>query len=390
MPQTQEYSLVPSIRGKIKLIVMVFDQSETSYIAILKELDKKLPAGAMILLLTKNELQRQTLIKETWSTRINLETKPNSGLSRWVRDPFIVFYEQDSGLLLNEFFKPRQNIANHIIIEQNEGSVLVEKADWFDAAGGNILTDQNNIFIGWNHFRMTMNRLYDKNNGRHIDDYFDYTKSEILNYINRGHSTYDKVIIIGEPAPEMKIVERSLSEKKKPTLFDVSLWKTSVQNMDDTTSDELTVHIDAFMSLTGQNSNGKPVIFVAFAVPGKPELAEKANKINKELNYVVEHLEEQFCVMRNPVPVVENHEYYTCFYNNCLVEVTESTKKVWIPSFAAGKEKWKRALAPFDKANQNLWKSLGFNAMLIYADFHNLCEQGNGALHCITNELIRN
>lgn len=386
---SKPYSLVTSIRGKIKLIVMVFDQSEKSYLSILKELDKKLPAGAMILLLTKNELHRQALITQRkWSTRINFDTPSSSGLSRWVRDPFLTFYAQDSQLLLNDFFKPGQNLANHIISNKAELG-LFERSDWFDAAGGNILTDQNYVFIGWNHFQKTMIQLREKKLCQHDDDCYRCAKIEILKYINRGYSTFDKVIIIGEPATGINFGERSMAKVKKPTLFDFSLWKTSVQPMEKA-SDELTVHIDAFISLTGQTYNEKPIVFVALAVPVKAELAEKANNINKELDNVVEQLRGQFCVIRNPVPVVENHEYYTCFYNNCLVEVTETTKKVWIPSFATGKEKWKKALMSYDKVNQNLWKSLGFNAMLIYADFHNLCEQGNGALHCITNELIRN
>ncbi|MFM9947822.1 MAG: hypothetical protein ACKV1O_07795 [Saprospiraceae bacterium] len=149
------------------------------------------------------------------------------------------------------------------------------------------------------------------------------------------------------------------------------------------------VHIDLFISLTGQIFKQKPIIFVAFVIPTMPELASRSDKLNEELERVVVQLKEHFCIMRNPVPLVKNNIEYPCFYNNCLVEVTETIKNVWIPSFATGKEGWKKKLMPYDKANQRLWEKIGFKAILIKSDFHNLCEYGKGALHCITNELIR-
>jgi len=370
---------------------MVFDQSEPSYISILKELDKKLSAGTIILVLSKNDTHLEALKKGNWSKRIKVVEKTNSGLSKWVRDPFLVFNKKENQIFVNEFFKDRKkpnlNLASHL----NEVDQLIdfEYVKWFDAAGGNVLTDNKYVFIGWNHFSKTMNKLHGED-CEDLDDCYRHTQEQILKLLNRENSTFKELIVIGRPAVEKTTIERSITAKafKELTLFDSSLWKTSVKSMD-TNSDEFTVHIDAFISLTGQNYNQKPIIFLAFAVPTKPELAEKANNINKELDSVVEYLSDRFCIMRNPVPVVENNDHYTCFYNNCLVEVTTTTKTVWIPSFATGKEKWKKALKPYDEANQGLWKSIGFKAVLIYADFHNLCEHGNGALHCITNELIR-
>ncbi|MEM1137316.1 MAG: hypothetical protein AAGI07_15870 [Bacteroidota bacterium] len=394
--------LVPSIRGKIKTMVMGFEANEPHYIAILEQLDKKMSKHTEIVIFCRSKADLRTLQNNNnwkWTKRMKFSGNFLSNLSRWIRDPLLAINKNGQ---LSEIIElnSQAGIANYLIqglaehismqISAPEKNATILNVGWFEADGGNILVDQNFILIGWNDFQKIMIALYQKNRCINIPTCYRTTKQEILNVFNQGTSTYTEVIIIGEP-PRLPLgtsKKNYLMHKHRLKLFTTDLWRT-------TKNSELQLrelmHLDLFLSLTGQMYQNKPVVFLAYAVPVKPSLIKRAVDINNQLRRVQRQLETRFHIMRNLIPVVENsnHEEYTCFYNNCLVEVTDSSNKVWIPSFGTGIEEWKKELESFDSLNMDLWKQLGFEAYLIESDFHNLCENGRGALHCITNEMIR-
>ncbi|MFM9949607.1 MAG: hypothetical protein ACKV1O_16840 [Saprospiraceae bacterium] len=250
----QPYSLVPSIRGKIKLIVMVFDQSEPSYISILKELDKKLSAGTQVLILNIESNYRDELLKEKWSKRIIIDMNLNSNFSRWIRDPFITFVKGKETLLVTEFLhntsSHNQELAEHIdkIYDTTpvEKIVEVNQADWFDAAGGNVLADQKYIFIGWNDFYKTMNQLYLKEQCKSFEECYTSTKNKILGLLNQENSTFEEVIVIGEPLKNRKnVLMRAFTEEVPSfSLFDHHIWK-SPDKMKDLNGMDFIVHMGA-------------------------------------------------------------------------------------------------------------------------------------------------
>lgn len=382
------YVFVPSIRGKIKLLLMVFEAGEPAYVSILKQLDKKLSSETQILVLPQLDSDKAILNRAGLSPRVQIYDKSNNLLSRWVRDPFICFVDNTQRILIYQFILVRSDHNHHLAkhLEQMAIFPIATRHDgWFDVDGGNLLTDRKHIFIGWPDFQRTMAALCASDE----KDCYSKTKRRIIEELNSGkeNDTFSEVIVIGDVAD--RSLERG-TEKLFVTesrLFDPELWKTLPDA--DLVNVKFAPHIDMFLSLTGQDCDGKPIVFVAMAIATHPRLTERVNEINAELESVVAQLKNDFCVMRNPMPVVKNREVYSCQYNNCIVEVSEFEKKVWIPAFGEGKERWKKGLQSFDKANLQLWESIGFKAEMIKSDFHSFCENGLGALHCITNELIR-
>ena len=363
MSVNSKIRLIPTVRGKIKLMVMVFDPSEASYWNILRQLDRQLSKWTDIMVFTRTEEDRDILKKGKWSRRIKIKENTLTGLSPWVRDSFFSFVSDNQLAKIIEF-KRKPSEPNPELAETIAGNeVPVEEFDWFIAEGGNILIDENYVIIGWNDFQNMISYLHSKKECSALDDCFSDVRDKILSLLNHGGNQYKEVIVIGQPPLPGK-------ERTQVTFAP---------------------HIDLFISLTGQKSpEGKPIIFIPFAVPDKPKSAAKSDLINSELNGVINQLKERFCIMRNPMPITaEGGKCYPCFYNNCLVEIYENSRKVWIPSFGTGSEKWKKDLKPFDELNRKLWENIGFEVFLIESDFHNLSKNGEGSLHCITNELIR-
>ena len=99
-----------------------------------------------------------------------------------------------------------------------------------------------------------------------------------------------------------------------------------------------------------------------------------------------------FSVIRNPLPLVyvddpstKERLWYFATANNALVEITDAgDKNVWLPAYGFGN--W-TSLSETDRANVNVWESLGFKATLL-ADFHPFAEN-LGAVHCIKKYLGR-
>jgi hypothetical protein len=379
-----DYVFVPSIRGEIKLLLMVFEAGEPAYVSILAQLDNKLSPQTKILILPQSDDDQKTIKGAGLSERVQVYDKSNNKISQWVRDAFISFTGENQKILIYQFRLVKNDHNHHLVEHLAEMEIYPVEAkneDWFDVDGGNLLTDRKHIFIGWPDFQRTMAMVCNGSDA----DCIGKTKLKIIETLNSGNGTFEKVIVIGNTAGNTFKRGVIKSQATGSGLFNPELWKS----LDGIDQINFAPHIDMFISLTGQDCDGKPIVFVAIAVSTHPRLAERANEINAELETVVTELKENFCIMRNPMPVVQNRKVYCCYYNNCLVEVSEFDKKVWIPAFGEGKDRWKKQLRAFDKANQQLWESIGFKAALIKSDFHNFCENGLGALHCITNELIR-
>ena len=98
-----------------------------------------------------------------------------------------------------------------------------------------------------------------------------------------------------------------------------------------------------------------------------------------------------FEVTRTPLPRVyvdypeeRVRQWYFATSNNCLVEVADGSKRVWLPTYGHGP--W-AALRATDEANQAIWEKLGFEVVPL-GNFHYFA-QNLGALHCIKKYLAR-
>lgn len=153
-------------------------------------------------------------------------------------------------------------------------------------------------------------------------------------------------------------------------------------------------HIDMFLSLAGRNDSGRYRVLV-----GSPTEADRlldrppsGYAMHEIFDDVASRLAaDGFEVIRNPLPLTyvdfpdeQAREWYFATSNNCLVEITGDSRRVWLPTYGHGP--WEELKAT-DDANKRLWESLDFEVTQL-GDF-NIFAQNLGAVHCIKKYLLR-
>jgi hypothetical protein len=154
-------------------------------------------------------------------------------------------------------------------------------------------------------------------------------------------------------------------------------------------------HIDMFLSLAGRDpASGRYRVLVgspteAAAILGEPVPDHALPRAFDEIARRLERL--GFEVVRTPLPrtYVDYPEerlrvWYFATSNNCLVEITEGSRRVWLPTYGHGP--WAHLQAT-DEANRAVWEGLGFEVVQL-GDYHRFA-QNFGALHCIKKYLDR-
>ena len=154
-------------------------------------------------------------------------------------------------------------------------------------------------------------------------------------------------------------------------------------------------HIDMFVSLTGRNeATGKYRVLVGSPAMAAELLGDEPpdHAMAPVFDDIAANLAQQgFEVVRNPLPLTyvddtarRERFWYFATANNCLVEITEDAKTVWLPTYGHGP--W-RDLAVVDRRNKEIWEGLGFTVVEL-GDF-NPFTQGLGSVHCIKKYLAR-
>ncbi len=182
----------------------------------------------------------------------------------------------------------------------------------------------------------------------------------------------DKWVFLGKKSP---VLERLIREQFGP--------RTEFVLIEEKAPYPLLYHIDLFLTLTGLAENGQYVVLLGHCVALDAASETLAAQQNKCLNSIAARLESQYGlkVVRNPLPL--NQHLYS--YNNCLLEVTNDSKTVWLPSYAS-EHPDNAALLELEKENEAIWRALGFKPCLVVAPFGDLLGVKAG-LHCITNEV---
>lgn len=153
--------------------------------------------------------------------------------------------------------------------------------------------------------------------------------------------------------------------------------------LDEKASHKELYHLDLFMTLTGNMELGRYVIMLGSFLAMEPEFEEKAAHNNSCLDKIAMRLEKDYelKVVRTPIPVAE-HVYS---YNNCIVELTQNRKNVWLPAYSFDGAR-KEALQGYEQEIKTIWQNQGFNPCLVHATYGDLLGLKAG-LHCITNEI---
>ncbi len=149
-----------------------------------------------------------------------------------------------------------------------------------------------------------------------------------------------------------------------------------------------------FLTLAGRDEAGRYVVLV-----GDPRMA--AQVLDQPLSrhamapvfddIAADLADMGFRVVRNPLPLTYDDDergrvrkWYFATANNALVQVTKTSRDVWLPTY--GHRKWPELTAT-DAVNRDIWLSLGFVVHEL-GDFHPFAVN-QGAAHCVKKYLAR-
>lgn len=250
--------------------------------------------------------------------------------------------------------------------------------------GGNVLSGDDFILIGADYLTNTLDtwRQYDPVVGgqgplaQQVADLF-------VRSFGAGHELH--FVGLRRPIPGDLLAPRPFRQDGEDWTEDVGAGAGSLQPI---------FHIDMFLSMAGRAPDGRYRVLVgspqaAAAILGQPvpdhALAPAFDEIARRLGGL------GFDVIRTPLPRVyvdypgdRLRQWYFATSNNCLVEITDDSQRVWLPTYGHGP--WE-ALAATDRANREIWEGLGFEVVAL-GDYHPFA-QNLGALHCIKKYLAR-
>ncbi|MDP8937896.1 MAG: hypothetical protein M3O23_09260 [Actinomycetota bacterium] len=251
--------------------------------------------------------------------------------------------------------------------------------------GGNVLAGDDFILIGTDYLTRTLEIW--RQSGPVVPGDAPPSR-QVSELFVRSFGADHRLHFVGlrRPIPEELLAPRSFGQGGEEWTEDVGAGAGSLQPV---------FHIDMFLSLAGRDADsGRYRVLVgsptaAGQVLGEPvpdhALAPAFDEIAVRLGRL------GFEVTRTPLPRVyvdypeeRLRQWYFATSNNCLVEITDDSKRVWLPTYGHGP--WE-ALAATDEANKAIWEGLGFEVVQV-GDFHPFA-QNLGALHCIKKYLSR-
>lgn len=397
--------LVSSAHGLLNRILIVFPQytEKSENIELIAELFKKMPSSTKFVIWVYNDTRTIKVLEEElfhlgidyffYEGRLDtkdlyvgrkccvLKAPKNFQFSAWIQDPFLVVQEGNWNINSSKCYLVEPSfdfvdidedhfIANHL--------AQLELFETFKAPlifhGGNILVGDRFILIGNLHFELTKYHLLNgaKEKFPSFTSY-QYVDMFVKNVISRFLGGDKQVIVVGDKDYFLRSRTQAASAK---------INKTQVR--------QPFIHIDMYVTLAGRTENGDYVILVGNPVAVQSKDYAIVNSMKKQIDQIAISLRrEGFVVIRNPIPltrtrVTKGNTYY-CLYNNAIVEIDHSSKKVWLPTFAF--DQWKEQLIEYDLENIHIWKSLDFEVITL-DNFH-AHVQNNGGVHCMVKFLER-
>ncbi len=315
--------------------------------------------------------------------------------TRWVRDVFICRWDQKHRVVqISEINNQGKAVA--VNLTETSGAIpqIIRAGDYTDLKlmGGNLLLDSDFMLVGYKELHSAW--------GDQLPDALKKIESRLLKHLNeQTEKPFREVIFIGKTALEkIRILVTSIRDWLHP------------QQSPEQSDNGLFNHLDMFLTITGTNSAaGKPRLVLARAAdlftlgPADPKAIGILEKINAIFDAFQEELQENFEVIRNPIPVFIDYQsksesglhytppdrLYLGSYNNCLLENGKS-QRIWLPQISISKEHalHGKRLQEIELKNKLLWEKLGFQVTFIEANFHPFLRM-HGGLHCMTLELGR-
>lgn len=415
--QPQKPALVPSSDGRIDSLLLTIPVDSTSgeLGAIYDKLFETLPATTSIICLvntgSKSAVEQMLKKYKRDATASVIEAPDHIGFSVWAQDAYAISKTVDGDTY---FIEPLSFLryADAVIADYVVGATALRSFQvplYFQ--GGNILVGDTFWFIGVDYPTNTLRYVKDAifpNPGE--------TSTDLVRRLFKEHLDFSRdLIYVGSPVavPEEDVV---LAKEGGKYFVDVVF-----QGNHPGTAQPL-FHIDMFLSLAGRDGQ-KYRVFV-----GDPSKGPAPPSSLLVASYAMQNVYDaianalasdgRFTVTRNPLPLtfteqmipvsqlnrpddskiyaiygeltkagqtqVAIRRWYFATANNALVEITSSSKTVWLPTYGHGPYAYLKAS---DDANAKLWTDLGF-AVKLLPSFHRLA-RGLGAVHCIQKYLER-
>lgn len=307
----------------------------------------------------------------SWSDEISMvQSQGFLRFRRWAQDPFVVLEREDAVVFLMslkmqracDFFMPLE------LSSKLNGEVLIKPIPYY-LEGGNILKGSQRLYLGKD--------LLLQNPGLSEDEF----SKQIIH--DTGES---EVLWIG---------------------LDSTRYRLSGSHCFESKSFQPLFHIDMFMTIGGEVfENERSIEKIFFASVGltrhilKEQLASMAD-LGSELD---EKCEQFFADLENSLNAkadlqliklpIYKHDNVFYSWNNCLVEISPKSQKMFLPNYIdkAGKdeEQLNSVFEALQNEVQGIFESEGFECIWIGPGrlFRTLSQQG-GSLHCITKVLRR-
>lgn len=380
-------SLISSCFGTIDRILLTLDDNafSPSFITAFQDLMSQLPASTQFVVLCYSNLRAnldQVLQAAGVSGRTEVvETSDAIGFSFWAEDAYVVVNEANSNkpILVEpaNFTRYDDGFIADIVNAQTDIGLHSTPLYY---QGGNVLIGDDFWMIGSDYPAKAIDiGLIQADPGESPKDAAIRRYSEELDH-NR------KMIIVGTRTPVPPIHRQNI-------LIGNEVWEEILYY--GTGNHQPLFHIDMFITLAGRDDAGKPIALV-----GDPQMA--ANLLNEQVNpsHLVGYynqiadklVAEGFNVIRNPLPLTyvdrpsEKRRYwYFATANNAIVQATDTSKDVWLPTYGHGSQSH---LSVTDDANVKVWEDqLGFTVHIL-EDF-NPFASNLGAVHCVSKYLQR-
>jgi hypothetical protein len=415
-PKPQQPKLVSSSEGKIKsmLLTIPVGTTEGDFEAIYKKLLETLPKDTSFLCLVNSGSKA---IVEDWlktydrdKTTTVVEAPDYVGFSIWAQDAYAIATSSDRKTY---FVEPLSFLryADAVVADYVTHATDIKNFQvplYFQ--GGNILIGDDFWLIGIDYPTETLGYI----NNAIFPDNGETPEALVRRLFQDNLDTSRKLTYVGSPIP-VPSEDVVLTEEDGQYFVDIVF-----QGNKDGTAQPL-FHIDMFLTLAGRDASGKYQILV-----GDPSMAPMpqsaiapAYSMQNVYDAIAIFLKSTgFSVIRNPLPLtfskqavkveqldrpqdkklyeiylklraaelteVELRNWYFATANNALVEITASSKRVWLPTY--GYEDYKYLQAS-DRGNQKIWEDLGFEVTML-PNFHRLA-RGLGAVHCIQKYIER-
>lgn len=355
---------------------------------VYRDLFTKLPVSSKLIVMTHEAVQ-QTV--SGWLRKTNLADNAtivavpgHLHFSIWAEDGYVIVNDRDSDnrYMLEPFSFPRFGDGLIADFVSNETHLRSNQAPLY-FQGGNVLIGDDFFFIGADYPAKSLDYI----NRVIVPNPNEKPVAAVRRLYREYMDTDRRLFYIGSTIPVPAQTERQIvigGEQWKEILY-LGNKQGTVQPL---------FHIDMFITLAGRDDDGNYQVLV-----GDPKMAADTlgvalwtHSMKQVYDNIARGLERiGFKVVRNPIPLVyvddpRYHEriWYFATANNALVQITDTNKTVWLPTYGHGN--WS-SLTATDQQNKSIWESLGFTINLL-GDFHPFAEN-LGAVHCIKKYLNR-